>query len=81
MAKLFADSGNPDQMPHSVASDLGLHCLPVAFLRVSRLQWVNVGDRRNSFPIWIESCSFSLSVQRKLQYSIYLQGDLIYYEV
>ena len=36
MAKLFANSGDPDQMPHSVviacvfhsvASDLGLHCL------------------------------------------------------
>ena len=24
-----------DQMPHYVASDLGLHCLPVAPLRVS----------------------------------------------
>ena len=24
MAKLFANSGGPDQMPHSAASDLGL---------------------------------------------------------
>ena len=30
MAKLFASSGDPDQMPHSAASDLGLHCLPIA---------------------------------------------------
>ena len=29
-----------DQMPHSVASDLGLHCLPVTLLGVSRLKWV-----------------------------------------
>ena len=29
MAKAFAISGNSDQMPHSAASDLGLHCLPV----------------------------------------------------
>ena len=29
MAKPFADSGDSDQMPHSAASDLGLHCLPV----------------------------------------------------
>ena len=35
MAELFADSGGPDQM-----SDLGLHCLPVTLLGVSRLQWV-----------------------------------------
>ena len=42
MAKLFANSGDPDQMPHSVASDLGLHCLPITLLRVSRLQWANL---------------------------------------
>ena len=42
MAKLFANSGDPDQMPHSAASDLGLHCLPVTLLQVSRLQWVNI---------------------------------------
>ena len=45
MAKLFANSGDPDQTPHSAASnaasDLGLHCLPVTLLWVSRLQWVN----------------------------------------
>ena len=42
MAKLFANSVDPDQMLHSVASDLGLHCLPITLLRVSRLQWVNL---------------------------------------
>ena len=41
MAKLFANSGDPDQMPHSAASDLGLHCLSITLLRVSGLQWVN----------------------------------------
>ena len=40
MAKLFANSEDPDQMPHSAASDLGLHCLPITLLRVSQLQWV-----------------------------------------
>ena len=40
MAKLFANSRDPDQTPRSVASDLGLHCLPVTLLGVSRLQWV-----------------------------------------
>ena len=40
MAKLFANSGDPDQMPHSAASDLGLHCLPITPLGVSQLQWV-----------------------------------------
>ena len=40
MAKLFANSGDPDQTLHSAASDLGLHCLPVTFLRIFLLQWV-----------------------------------------
>ena len=52
MAKLFANSGDPDQTPRSaasdlglklrsVASDLGVHCLPITPLRISRLQLVN----------------------------------------
>ena len=40
MVKLYANSGDLDQTPRSVASDLGLHCLPITLLRVSRLQWV-----------------------------------------
>ena len=39
MIELFANSGEPDQMPHSAASDLVLHCLLVTILGVSRLQW------------------------------------------
>ena len=42
MVELFANSGDPDQMPHSMASDLGLHCLPITLLGVSRLQWIKV---------------------------------------
>ena len=37
MAKLFANSGEPDQTPRSVAYDLGLPCLPITVLRVPRL--------------------------------------------
>ena len=29
MVELFANNGDPEQMPCSAASDLGLHCLPV----------------------------------------------------
>ena len=46
MVELFADSGDPDQMSHSAAYDLGLHCLPVTRLWVSGLQWVNVECHR-----------------------------------
>ena len=35
--ELFANSADPDQTPRSVASDLGLHCLPVTRLKVSSL--------------------------------------------
>ena len=41
MVELFANSGDPDQTPRSAASDLGLHCLPITLLGVTRLQWVN----------------------------------------
>ena len=40
MVELFANSGDPDQKPRSVASDLGLHCLQVGPLGVCSLQWV-----------------------------------------
>ena len=38
MAKLFANSGEPDQMLHSTVYHLGLHCLPSTLLGVSRLK-------------------------------------------
>ena len=38
--KLFANSVDPDQTPHSGASDLALHCLPINLLGVFRLQRV-----------------------------------------
>ena len=44
MVELFANSGDTDQMPQNAqnaASDLGLHCLPLTHLEVSRQQWVN----------------------------------------
>ena len=41
IAVLFANSGDSDQMTHSVVSDMGLHCLPITLLEVFRLKWVN----------------------------------------
>ena len=40
MAKLFANSRDPDQTLRSAAFYLGLYCLPSTLLQVSRLQWV-----------------------------------------
>ena len=48
MDKLFANSGDPDQTPHFAASDLGLHCLPIILLGISRLQ------RVKTFETWDE---------------------------
>ena len=39
MVELFANSGDPDQMPCSAVSDLGLHSLQVNCLGVSSPQW------------------------------------------
>ena len=40
---MLANSGDPDQMPRSAASDLGLHCLPMSHKKDARLIWVNEG--------------------------------------
>ena len=68
MAKLFANSGDPDQMPYSAASDLGLHCLPINLLRVFWLQWVksmlseiSAKDIPNQFPYFFKKIGFDLS--------------------
>ena len=49
MVELFANSEDPDQMSHSAASDLGLHCLPITHLGVSRLQWVKYCDTLSTY--------------------------------
>ena len=56
MAKLFANSGDPDQTP-----DLGMHCLPITLLQVSQIQWAkntyNIlvhGETKNVKTFWLE---------------------------
>ena len=38
---LLANNVDPDQTPHYVASNLGLHCLPLTLLWGSREEWIN----------------------------------------
>ena len=38
MVELFANSGGSDQIHHSVASDLGLHCFPVTLFSSPELK-------------------------------------------
>ena len=47
MVKPFANSGDPDQTPHSAASDLGLQCLSITLLRVSQLKRVKYKGQNN----------------------------------
>ena len=37
---MLANGGDPDQTPPSVASDLGLHCLPMSHKKDARHIWV-----------------------------------------
>ena len=37
-----ANCGDPDQTPHSVASDLGLHCLPMSHKKDARHIWAKM---------------------------------------
>ena len=50
MAKLFANSGDPDQTLRSVASDLGVHCLPITLFEFPGLQLDNT-DSQHDFSI------------------------------
>ena len=38
---LNSNSDDSNQMPHSVVSDLGLHCLPMSHKKDARLKGVN----------------------------------------
>ena len=74
MVELFANSGDPDQMPLSAVPDLGLHCLPVTLLRVSRLQWVKVLSK-----ILIEYILFYVFFrQTKKTWHFLIMSDLIF---
>ena len=42
MPVVNANSVDPDQMPHSAASDLGLYCLPTSQLWDARHKWVKM---------------------------------------
>ena len=37
-----ANSGDPDQMPHSVVFDLGLHCFSISNKKDARHIWVKM---------------------------------------
>ena len=37
---LYENSGDPERTPRSLASDLGLHCLPMSHRKDARLIWV-----------------------------------------
>ena len=48
-----AKSVDPDQMAHSAASDLGLHCLPMSLLWKARLNVAVTTEQLFFFFEWI----------------------------
>ena len=51
------NSVDPDHMPHSVASDLGLHILPVTLFGASRLNCLTIAYFRVSLLTLWRCCS------------------------
>ena len=56
MVELLANSGDPDQTPQNAASDLGLHCLSITLLGVSRLQWVKLWKKTTDRRMHYKGC-------------------------
>ena len=81
MAEAFANSEDPDQMPHSVASDLGLHCLPVTLLGVSRLQYIKFNIHMAipwpSYPVLLCSNSADAFLVIMSHYKDFIQEDML----
>ena len=46
---MHANSGDPDQTPHSVASDPGQHCLPMSHKKDARYIWVKTANILQSY--------------------------------
>ena len=68
-AKLSANNGDPDQTAHSVASDLGLHYLLIAFLGVSRLKWIMSATQPMKYICTVFSMFQFVSHAGKLHYT------------
>ena len=49
MKILFANNAGPDQTPHYVESDPGLHYVPMNLLQVSRYEWIKVYGYNSNF--------------------------------
>ena len=65
---MLANNGDPDQMPQYVASDITLHCLPMALLRVYRLEWVNSYNTGMNERRYLQSAELFPAVQPALKH-------------
>ena len=76
MAKLIVNSGDPDQTPRSVASDLGMNYFPITLLGLSRLQWINrISFANFAFNLLICVVSIYLFINLFIYLFIYLFFD------
>ena len=60
-----ANSGEPDQTPHTAASDLGLHCLPMSFKKDARLIRVKMKSRADSKKVF----NYQITIKLRMTYS------------
>ena len=76
MAKVFANSGDPDQTPRFAASDLGLHCLTFTLLGVSRERWVNTPVKTTGFAYFRRNCTTFLKKKKSTRKRFLYKRDL-----
>ena len=66
MAKLFANSGDPEKTLQNGASDLTLHCLPITHLGISRIKWVKRGKTKSRHKRYASRDDPDLFILRKI---------------
>ena len=69
-----ANSGDPDQTPHSVVSDLGLHYLPMSHEKdQKKAKWLKIINLIRVPEIWEVDCWNNLLSESALGTSIWLE--------
>ena len=75
MAKLFANSGDPDQTRHSAASDLGLHCLQLPFYGSPNYSGLTTTTADNA----LQSITFFFFLSEKIRLDmIYMNSQALF---
>ena len=61
-----ANNVDPDQILHSAAFDLGLHCVPVTLLEISKVNWTKSSlTWKESLVVVLDYCQTTLLFRHK----------------